>query len=216
MREEELQAACDELAGFMRRLYERGLTTTSGGNLSRRLADGRVLITASGTDKGRMTGAEVAVLDAGGGNQTPSRKPSIETSMHLEILRVHARVGAVVHAHPPSATAFAVAGRVPNCRLMAEAYALIGEPAVAPYALMGTPDLAQSVAGSIGPHTACVLMENHGVLAVGRTVLEAFDFLEVLENVARIHLAALTLGTPRELTADRCRALDAFMGRRPA
>lgn len=208
---EEMRGA---VAAIMVRLYTRGLTTTSGGNVSLRLADGGMLITAAGTDKGTMSAADIVVMGPDGTNHTPHLRPSTEHGMHAAILRRHPRVGAIVHAHPPAATSFAVTGRPLDCRVMAEAYALIGEPVVAPYALTGTPELAESVAAALGPHTACVLMEHHGVLAVGRTLLEAFDRLEVLENTARILCYAGAEANPvPTLSADRLRALDALMGR---
>ncbi len=201
------------VAGIMTRLYARGLTTTSGGNVSLRCGEDRVLITAAAADKGTLTAAQVAVIGLDGKNHTPKLKPSSETAMHLEILRRHPRVQAVVHAHPAAASTFCVVEQKLDCRLVAEAYALVGEPAFAPYALTGTDDLAREVAGCIGPQTACVLMENHGVLAVGASLLEAFDRLEVLENVARITIFAAVMGGGRAMTAERCRALDALMGR---
>ncbi|MCE9614231.1 MAG: class II aldolase/adducin family protein [Lentisphaerae bacterium] len=207
------EAGRAEVAAFMTRLYQQKLTTTSGGNISLRLVDGTVVITAAATDKGRMTAADVAVMGPGGENRTPALKPSSETAMHLEILRRHPRVQAIVHAHPPAASAFCVADRRLNSHLIAEAYALVGEPVFAPYALTGTAGLADSVAGSIGPQTACVLMENHGVLAVGRSLLEAFDRLEVLDNLARIQIYASVLGDARELSQERLRELDDLMGR---
>ena len=208
-----LQTARAAVARIMVRLYERGLTTTSGGNVSLRVGESSVVITAAATDKGSMGAEDVVVLGLDGANHTPALRPSSEAGMHLEIFRLHPRVQAVVHAHPPAACAFTVVERPLNCRVLAEAYALVGEPAWAPYALTGTPALARSVAGAIGPRTACVLMENHGVLAVGATLLEAFDRLEVLENVARINLYAAALGPVRELTASQRHELDLLMGR---
>lgn len=209
----DIEAGRVEVAAFMTRLYARGLTTTSGGNISLRAAEGAVLITAGATDKGRMTAGDVAVIGLDGANRTPDLKPSSESAMHLEILRQHPRVQAIVHAHPPAASAFCVADRPLNTHLIAEAYALVGEPVFAPYALTGTEELARNVAGCIGPQTACVLMENHGVLAVGVTLLEAFDRLEVLDNLARIQIYASVLGDPREISRERLRELDQLMGR---
>jgi L-fuculose-phosphate aldolase len=133
--------------------------------------------------------------------------------MHLEIYKRHPRVNAVVHAHPPCASTFTVVQKPINVRLVAEAYAIVGVPAMAPYALMGTPELADSVAESLKENTFCVLMENHGVLCIGDTLLQAFDRIEVLENAAKITLNAAQLGGARELTDEQCREIAAMMGR---
>lgn len=201
------------VADCMNRLYARGLTTTSGGNISLRSSSRRVLLTASGMDKASMRPEQILELGLDGTNYTPYLKPSIEYAMHLEVYRRHPGVQAIVHAHPPFASAFTATRARLNTRLVAEGYALIGEPVLAPYALMGTQALADSVADSVSERTPCILMENHGVLCVGKTLLEAFDRVEVLEQTARIQIYVGRLGDTVELNADRCREIDRVMGR---
>lgn len=201
------------VAECMNRLYRQGLTTTSGGNISMRLDEGRVLLTPSATDKGNMRPEQIAVIGLDGTNFTPELKPSIETSMHLEIYRRHPAAQAIVHAHPPHASVFTAVRRPLNVRLIAEAYAVLGEPVVAPYALMGTPELAESVAKSLIGKRCCVLMENHGVLCTGENLLQAFDRIEVLENAAKINLLAAPLGDAQELSEAQCAEIDDLMGR---
>lgn len=203
----------EAVADCMNRLYRQGLTTTSGGNISLRVPGGLVLLTPSATDKGNMNAAQIAVIGIDGINHTPALKPSIETSMHLEIYKRHSHVQAIVHAHPPMASTFVAARKPINVRLIAETYAIVGEPVIAPYALMGSPELAASVAGSIKKDTTCVLMENHGVLCVGDTLLQAFDRIEVLENAARINLYVAQLGGGVELDEIQLREIDDMMGR---
>ena len=201
------------VADCMNRLYANGLTTTSGGNISLRVSDRLILLTPSATDKGNMTAAQIAEIGMDGTNHTPDLKPSIETSMHLEIYMQHPHVQAIVHAHPPMASTFTAVRKPINVWLIAEAYAIVGEPVIAPYALMGTPALAASVAGSIKENTYCVLMENHGVLCIGDSLLQAFDRIEVLENTAKINLIAAQLGGGTELNETQRRELDDLMGR---
>ena len=201
------------VADCMNRLYIQGLTTTSGGNISLRISGGLILLTPSATDKGNMRAEQIAEIGLDGANHTPHLKPSIETSMHLEIYKRHPHVQAIVHAHPPCASTFTVVRKPLNVRLIAEAYAMVGEPAIAPYALMGTPELADSVADSLKENTFCVLMENHGVLCIGDSLLQAFDRIEVLENAAKINLCANQLGGARELTDAQCHEIDGMMGR---
>lgn len=201
------------VADFMNRLYRQGLTTTSGGNLSMRAPGGIIVITPSATDKGSMEADQIASLGLDGTNHTPRLKPSIETGMHLAIYRRHPHVRAIVHAHPPAASAFAAAHRPINVHLIAEACAILGEPVIAPYALMGSEELAAAVAGCITPHTPCILMENHGVLCTGDTLLQAFDRIEVLENTAKINLLVAQLGGGVELNEEQLAEIAAMMGR---
>ncbi len=201
------------VADCMNRLYRQGLTTTSGGNISLRVSEDLILLTPSATDKGNMTADQIAEIGMDGTNHTPQLKPSGETSMHLEIYKRRPDVQAIVHAHPPMASVFAVVDKPLNVRLIAESYAIIGEPAVAPYALTGTQELADAVAGSLTGNTACVLMKNHGALCVGGSLLEAFDRMEVLENAAKINLFAAQLGGVHELNDAQCAALDDWVGR---
>lgn len=201
------------VADCMNRLYRQKLTTTSGGNISLRVSDDLILLTPSATDKGNMSAEEIAEIGTDGTNHTPHLKPSIETSMHLEIYRRHRHVQAIVHAHPPMASTFVAARKPINVNLIAEAYAIVGEPEYAPYALMGTDELADSVAGSFKKHTACILMENHGVLCTGTTLLQAFDRIEVLENIAQINLNMARIGGGVELDKHQLDEIAGMMGR---
>jgi L-fuculose-phosphate aldolase len=201
------------VADCMNRLYARGLTTASGGNISLRVSDQLILLTPSATDKGRMQADQIAEIGIDGTNHTPQLKPSGETTMHLEIYKRRPDVQAIVHAHPPMASVFAVSDRQLNICLIAESYAIIGQPAVASYALTGTRKLADTVAGCLAGNTACVLMKNHGALTVGNDLLQAFDRMEVLENAAKVNIYSHLLGSVHELDAGQCAALDAWVGR---
>ncbi|HVN59028.1 MAG TPA: class II aldolase/adducin family protein [Bacteroidales bacterium] len=190
-----------EVARFMRRLYRHGLTTTSGGNISLRLDDDIVLITPSATDKGRMKGSEVGIMTLDGKNLTPSLKPSIETGMHLSVYR-RRDVKAIVHAHPVFATSFTAMKRKINTSLTAEACAIIREPVLVPYTLMGSPGLAENVS-ALADESDLLLLENHGILAVGTNLLQAFDRIEVLENAARMTFIVEMMGRKSPLTTAR-------------
>ncbi len=201
------------VAEFMRRLYRQGLTTTSGGNISMRVDDERVLLTASKFDKAELQAEHVGILTLDGDNLTPDLSPSIEFGMHLSIYRARADVRAVVHAHPLTATAFCATGKRINTHLLDESYAILGDPTVADYARMGTPDLAANVMEAVQGGAACVMMRNHGVLAVGTTLLEAFDRLEVLERAAQTTMVVNQIGDVRELSKEQLGALDRMMER---
>jgi L-fuculose-phosphate aldolase len=201
------------VADCMNRLDQQGLTTTSGGNISLRVSDRVILLTPSATDKGRMRADQIAEIGTDGTNHTPHLKPSGETSMHLEIYKRRPEVQAIVHAHPPMASVFAVSDQPLNVRLIAESYAIIGQPVVAAYALTGTQELADGVADCLTGNTVCVIMKNHGVLTVGIDLLQAFDRMEVLENTAKINIYAAQLGGTQELNDEQCAALDAWVNR---
>ncbi len=204
----------EEVAYFMRRLYRQGLTTTSGGNVSCLTSDGNMAISASQLDKGELQPEGVGIVSLYDGHSlTPELKLSIETGLHLAIYRARSDVKAIVHAHPITATAFCASTLPINTHLTAEAYALLGDPVWIPYALMGTPELAEKVAQCMAPPALCGLMENHGVITVAPTLLSAFDKLELLEGAARQTILLKQIGFPHELTAERLAELDRFVGR---
>ncbi len=199
----------EELAYFMRRLYEQGLTTCSGGNLSVKTATGHILITPAALDKGRIQGNQIGMISPEGENLTPQLKTSIETEMHCRVYEVRPDVKAIVHAHPVSATSFTAMKATILTTLTAEAYAVLGIPAWAEYALMGTSKLAMIVAERITTSNI-VLLENHGVLAAGPTLLKAFDRLEVLEAAAKMTLYTHMMGSPSPIDAERLEELNRY------
>jgi L-fuculose-phosphate aldolase len=207
MAEENFKKERKEVARFMRRLYRQGLTTTSGGNISLRAGEDKIIITPSATDKGEMRWREVGIMTIDGENLTPDLKPSIEHRMHLAIYKKKERILAIVHAHPVYASAYTAM----NCRidtsLTAEARAICGDPRFVPYALMGTDELAVLAAESIVT-SDILLLENHGILTTGKSLLQAFDKLEVLENAARMTLITELTGKKKPLTKTRVRELE--------
>ncbi|RLD54472.1 MAG: class II aldolase/adducin family protein [Bacteroidetes bacterium] len=188
----------EETAYFMRRLYDQNLTTTSGGNVSLRVGD-KVFITPSQLDKGRIKAEEIGVITLDGKNLTPNLKVSMESKMHLAVYNQRSDVKAIVHAHPVYATSFAIAGKEIKTNLAGEAWAVLGKTVIAPYALMGSQNLADNV-GKAALKGNCILMENHGILTVGENLLQAFDRLEVLEAAAKMNLITQLLGSSRELS----------------
>lgn len=177
----------DEIAFFMRRLYRQGLTTTSGGNISVRDGD-TIWITPGGTDKGRMRTGEIGRMRLADG-QVLSKgfQPTCEADLHLTLYRRRPDIQAVVHAHPVTASAFAAAACPISNRLLGEAYVVLGEIIRVGYQKFGTLELASAVAAAAATGDT-LLLDNHGAIALGQTLLQAFDRLEVLENAARTTL----------------------------
>jgi L-fuculose-phosphate aldolase len=198
-----------EVAAFMRRLYKQGLTTTSGGNISMKLSHDLVLITPSGTDKGRMNWKEVGIMTVDGKNLTPSLKPSMETGMHLSIYRKRKDVNAVIHAHPVFSSSFTAMHCSIDTNLTAEAAAILGEPLLVPYALMGSTELAANVSES-SILSVVLLLENHGILTIGSSLLQAFDRLEVLENAAKMTVITELMKQKKPLEGERLNQVRNF------
>ena len=173
------------VADYMRRLYERGLTTSLGGNISFRIGD-IVLITPAKVDKGRLAPEQIGIISMKGEHLTPDIELSIETEMHLSVLKNRNDVSAVIHAHPTISTLFTVVDADINTTLTDETFAVLGVPLKSPYARMGTKELAYSVSQAVLKSNV-VLMQNHGVLAVGENLLEAFNRVEVLESTAKMN-----------------------------
>jgi L-fuculose-phosphate aldolase len=196
-----------EVARFMRRLYKRGLTTTSGGNVSLRLSDDLILITPSATDKGSMRWKEVGIVNIFGENLTPHLKPSIETAMHLSIYKRKKEVLAIIHAHPVFASLFTAIDSKINTDLTAEARAILGDPQFVKYAVMGSAALAEIAAENI-MKSDILLLENHGILTTGSNLLQAFDKIEVLENAAKMTLLTEMTGRKRPLGKARIVELE--------
>jgi L-fuculose-phosphate aldolase len=198
-----------EVARFMRRLYKHGLTTTSGGNISWRISDDIIVITPSATDKGRMRWREVGLMNISGENLTPNLKPSIEFEMHLSVYKRKKDIKAIVHAHPVCASAFTAMKSKINTSLTAEARAILGDPELVPYAFMGTVELA-SVVADYAAHSDILLLENHGILTTGTSLLQAFDKIEVLENAAKMTLIAEMTRKKSPLTSERIQQIDKY------
>lgn len=197
----------EEVAYFMRRLYTQQLTTTSGGNVSMKVDDGHILITPSQLDKARLTAEQIGIVSPDGTNKTPELKFSMESGMHLSLYRQRNDIKAIIHAHPVFGTSFAVMNKEVNCRLMGESRAVIGSPVVAPYALMGTKNLAWKVADA-AKKSNVVLLKNHGVLTVGENLLQAFDRIEVLEVAAKVTLITNLMNDCNEISEEDIQDID--------
>lgn len=220
----EIADAAAQLAEACRRLHARGLLAGMEGNLSSRLADGTLLITASGVDKATMTARHVLRCHADGtkyheepfdtvtsGTALSDRpvRPSSELEMHVGIYQARPDVRAVVHAHPPVSTGFATAGRALAPNVLPEVPVVVGPVALVPYARPGTPALFAAIRPFVANHEVFQLA-NHGVTVVGSSLEDAVARLESVEQAARILLVAELLGGPRLLDPDEAAALRAL------
>jgi L-fuculose-phosphate aldolase len=200
-------AAAAAIVRVCQRLYERGLIAGPDGNVSVRLGDGSILATPSGMSKVDVQPADLVVVQLDGTVVHGRRPPSSELRMHLRIYQLRPDVHAVVHAHPPTATGFAVAGESFVAPVLPEVILQMGEVPLVLYATPGTDALADSVAPHVRAGHDAFLLANHGATTMGPTLEIAHQRMESLEHAARIIAVARTLGRVNELSADDVPAL---------
>ena len=188
----------DDLIRFAHLTWERRLLVALDGNLSVRLSDELVLCTKAGCHKGLLTDDELVVIDLAGDKVRGSGEPTSEMALHLACYRTRRDVRAVVHAHPPTCIAFTVAGVSMARCVLPEVVLTLGTIPTLGYETTGTVVLADQVAAAMADHDA-VMMDRHGAVCVGSTLLDAFCKLEMLEHTAQIMRDARALGRVQEL-----------------
>jgi len=192
----------EELALFGRMLHDRQYVSGWDGNLSVRLAENRILTTPTGICKALLKPEHMVLVDLRGKKVDGLLQPSSEIQMHLTIYKHRPDVGAVVHAHPCVATGLGCAGMNLSQPICSELIMTLGRIPLAPYATPGTPALSDSLLPFIPDHEA-ILMQNHGVVAFGRTLSQAYLNMETVEHTARIHLVAKLMGSQKMLDDDQ-------------
>lgn len=181
-----------EVAQTMVLLFNRGLTTVSGGNISLRINKDLFCITPSALDKSKLTWDQIAVVGMDGTNYTPQFKLSIESEIHRLLLINRPDINAIVHSHPIYASTFSCIDKEAseiNVKLTAESYYFSPELINVDYSLMGTKDLAIKVSEA-GRNHDLMLMQNHGAIALSTTLLKAFDKMDLLERAAQMTIIA--------------------------
>ena len=181
----------EQIVAIMNRIYENGMTTTSGGNLSVLASDGSLWISPSGIDKGTLRPADIMCVRPDGSVLGP-HKPSCEYPFHSGVCRMCSDVKAILHAHPPALVSFSIAGKIPDAAVFPRTKTLCGEVGFAPYDIPGSSALGDKIAAVFtqGPRT--VMLENHGVCLGGSSLLENYLRFETLDFCARtIYLASL-------------------------
>ena len=181
-----------------RQLAAGGLLAGRDGNVSVRLGPDRVLVTPSGLIKALVTAGDMVEVDLAGRKRRGRRNPTSELDLHLRILTHRPDVGAVVHAHPPAATGFAVAGEEIPANLLPELIFLVGRVPIVPYGTPGTRELGDRVEPYLAEHDG-LLLANHGAVTMGRTLDQAWIRMETLEHAARVIRAARAIGQPKPL-----------------
>lgn len=183
----------DALMQMMDRIYRYRMTTTSGGNLSIRDANGDVWVTPARVDKGSLRRDDIVCIRANG-TAEGLHPPSSELPFHQAIYAVRPDIRAIVHAHPVALVAFSIVGEVPDTRLFHQASRICGAGGFAPYALPGSPALGKEIAAIFKQNFNCVILENHGVCVGGADLQEAFQRFEMFEFTAKTIIKASLLG----------------------
>ena len=195
------------VAEYMQRLYKKGLTTCSGGNVSMRDNLGNIFITASQSDKSETGIENVAISDSKGKILTPGIKPSMEFDMHFEIYNTRPDIFAVIHAHPVYTSIFAVSDKTIDSVITGEARYILGNIENIDYELMGTKKLAKLCSDALKSSNVAI-MKNHGAICLGANLFEAYDRMEVLEFSAKIYYKTLLIGNCYSLNPNQIKEID--------
>jgi L-fuculose-phosphate aldolase len=190
-----------EIVHVGRKLWERSYVDGNGGNISVRLGVDRVLCTPTMISKRDLATADICLCDLAGNLLEGRGQRTSELLLHLEIYKANPRARAVVHCHPPHATAFAITGTTPPIGLIPEYEIFIGPSAVARYETPGTQAFAETVLPFIQDHNT-ILLANHGIVCWADTVTHAEWLVEILENYCKTYLIAQQIGKPLTFIPD--------------
>ncbi len=196
-----------ELVQAGRLLYQKNLVVAAEGNISLKLEKDRILVTPSGLNKGFLSEKELVVVDSSGKKISGYLNPSSELKMHLAVYKKRPEIKAVVHAHPPYATALTVAGESLERYFLPEAVLSLDQVPLSSYATPTTEEVPAVIENLIGKSDT-ILLKNHGVLACGPDLWDAFFKMETVEKLAQIYLIAKGLGKIDYLTAEQVHKLE--------
>ncbi|MBE5777625.1 MAG: class II aldolase/adducin family protein [Clostridiales bacterium] len=189
-----------QICDVCHKMWQLGWVAANDGNVSVKMPDGTYWITPSGLSKSFITEDKLIRVDGDMNvlEGPEGYKPSSEMKMHMRCYKERPDVGAVVHAHPPTATGFAVAGKPLDEYSMIETVIAIGSIPVTPYGTPSTYEVPDHIAPYLPDHDV-LLLENHGALTVGCDLITAYYRMETLELYAKISLTAHLLGGAREI-----------------
>lgn len=194
-RSPEAEAIKAEIVNVGRKLWQRQYVDGNGGNISYRLADNAVLCTPTLLSKADLTPDDLSLVDLEGRQLLGDKPRTSEALLHLEIYKAVPEAKAVLHCHPPHATAYAITGRVPPTCVIPEFEVFVGKVALAPYETPGTPRFAETVLPFVKAHNT-ILLANHGIVCWADTVTHAEWYAEVLDTYCQTLMLAAQLGAP--------------------
>ncbi|WP_195938241.1 class II aldolase/adducin family protein [Romboutsia sp. 1001713B170131_170501_G6] len=193
----------EQICDVCHKMWQLGWVAANDGNVTVKLEDGTFLATPTGISKSFITPEKLVHIDANGEilDGLEGLRPSSEIKMHLRCYKEREDVGAVVHAHPPTATGFAVAQLDMDRYTMIETVVAIGSVPVTPYGTPSTEEVPEAIAPYLNEHDV-LLLQNHGALTVGADLITAYYRMETLELYAKISLTAHLLGGEKEISRD--------------
>ncbi|MFP7298082.1 class II aldolase/adducin family protein [Neobacillus niacini] len=190
-----------QICDIGKRVYEKGFVAANDGNISVRIGEDEFLITPTNVSKGFLTPDMIIKVDSKGNVLEGDYQPTSEMKMHLLVYRERPDVHAVLHVHPPYATAFAIAGIPLDQAIMPEAVVSLGTIPLAPYGTPSTDEIPEAVKTHVYDHQG-VLLENHGALTWGKHLEDAYNKMESLEFLAKINWISRQLKGDRELSKE--------------
>ena len=188
----------DQLVMFMQRIYDKGMTTMSGGNLSIKDSDGNVWITPGSVDKGSLTRKDIICVHPDGTMEGP-HKPSSELPFHLSVYKMRPDLNAVLHAHPPALVAFSVVRKTPNLDLLPTVRRICRDAQIATYDVPGSQALADQIGKVFERGCDIAILENHGVCVGAPDMFTAFQRFETLNYTAELEILASKIGNLKTL-----------------
>ncbi len=191
----------NEIVEIAHLIYQKGFVSATDGNISVRLPNGNILCTPTMTCKGEIRRSSIIEVDADGNLVYGIYKPSTELKMHLFIYKEREDVNAIIHAHPPFATSFAVAGLSLEEYVLPEVIVNLGKIPLAKYATPSTEEVPMSIQPLVKSHDA-FLLQNHGAVTLGSNLKDAFYKMDKLEHYAMIILLARILGGEKTLSPE--------------
>ena len=194
----------DQLVMFMQRIYDKRLTTMSGGNLSIRDDDGNIWITPAGVDKGTLTRRDIICVKPDGTVIGP-HKPSSELPFHISVYKMRSDLHAVLHAHPPALVAFSIVRQCPSLDLIPTVRRVCPDVRIATYAVPGSEALGTNVGAVFADGCDIAILENHGVCVGAPDMFTAFQRFETLNYTASLEVLGRKVGNIHELPADAYR-----------
>lgn len=189
----------NQIVEIGKRIYARGYVASNDGNVSVRLSENEVLITPTGISKGFMEPKDLIVINLDGVVVDGKKRQSSESDMHLQIYKARPDAMSICHTHPPYATGFAVAGISLNKMILPEVIIVLGTIPLVEYGTTGTEELYGMISKYVKDYDA-FLLANHGVVTLGKTVLDAYHKMETVEHAAKIQFIAKQLGNVNTLS----------------
>jgi L-fuculose-phosphate aldolase len=202
----------DQITMVISRIYKRGMTTTSGGNISIIDENSDIWITPTSVDKGSLRPSDIMCVKRDG-SITGRHKPSSEYPFHKAIYEIRPDIRAIIHAHPPALVSFSIVHQIPNTNVISQAKYICGPIGYAKYELPGSGLLGERIAEEFKKGFKAVIMENHGTVMGGYDLLDAFQRFETLEFCARTILYGSIIGKPKYLTDEQIDDFEAKMPR---